>query len=324
MKAPALPADEAIRLAQLRALNILHTPAEERFDRLTRLARRLFGVPVALVSLLEEDHQWFKSVAGPGAATAPRNTSFCGHAILQDDVMVVENALEDERFHDNPLVNTSDSPVRFYAGCPLRTPSGAKVGTLCIVDHHAREFNEDDMHTLRDLAAMAEAELVAFQTATSDELTQITNRRGFMTLGQLALNECQVKQLPASLTFLDLDRFKAINDTLGHREGDRALMDFADAMKVSFRHADIFARLGGDEFVVLFNGLQHHDAEGVLARFDHFLQKQTQDLDRRYALHFSSGIVEFDPDQPQSLEQLLEGSDARMYEAKNGKKKLAQ
>ncbi|WP_416411232.1 diguanylate cyclase [Pantoea sp. App145] len=319
MKAPALPADESDRLAQLRALNILHTPAEERFDRLTRLARRLFGVPVALVSLLEEDHQWFKSIAGKSGETAPRNTSFCGHAILQDDVMVVENALEDDRFYDNPLV-TGENPVRFYAGCPLRTPAGAKVGTLCIVDHHARSFDADDCHTLRDLAAMAEAELIAFQTATSDELTQITNRRGFMTLGQLALNECLVKQLPACLTFLDLDRFKEINDTLGHRQGDRALMDFADAMKVSFRQADIFARLGGDEFVVLFNGLQQSDAEGVLARFDRQLQRQTFDLSRLYQLHFSSGIVEFDPQQPLTLEQLLEGSDERMYAAKKGKK----
>lgn len=319
MKAPALPADESYRLAQLRALNILHTPAEERFDRLTRLARRLFGVPIALVSLLEEDHQWFKSVAGQSGETAPRNTSFCGHAILQDDVMVVEDALEDDRFYDNPLV-TGENPIRFYAGCPLRTPAGAKVGTLCIVDHHARSFNADDCHTLRDLAAMTEAELVAFQTATSDELTQITNRRGFMTLGQLALNECQLKQLPASLTFLDLDRFKEINDTLGHREGDRALMDFADAMKVSFRHADLFARLGGDEFVVLFNGLQQADAEGVLARFDQLLQKQMHDLNRRYQLHFSSGIVEFDPHHPLTLEQLLESSDERMYAAKKLRK----
>ncbi|MBP2195535.1 GGDEF domain-containing protein [Pantoea cypripedii] len=321
MKAPALPADESDRLAQLRALNILHTPAEERFDRLTRLARRLFGVPVALVSLLEEDHQWFKSIAGESGETAPRNTSFCGHAILQDDLMVVENALEDDRFYDNPLV-TGENPVRFYAGCPLRTPAGAKVGTLCIVDHQARSFDDDDCHTLRDLAAMAEAELVAFQTATSDELTQITNRRGFMTLGQLALNECLVKQLPACLTFLDLDRFKEINDTLGHRQGDRALMDFAEAMKVSFRQADIFARLGGDEFVVLFNGLQQSDAEGVLARFDRHLQRQTHDLSRLYQLHFSSGIVEFDPQQPLSLEQLLEGSDERMYAAKNKKKQV--
>lgn len=234
--------------------------------------------------------------------------------------MVVEDALADTRFSDNPLVTDADNPVRFYAGYPLRTPSGAKVGTLCIIDNHARQFNAEDLHALRDLAAMAEAELVAFQTATSDELTQITNRRGFMTLGQMALNECLLRQLPASLTFLDLDGFKAINDRHGHREGDRALMDFADAMKVSFRHADIFARLGGDEFVVLLNGIRQDEAEATLARFAHYLHKQMQDLERRYTLQFSSGIVEFDPQQPQSLEQLLESSDARMYAAKYQKR----
>lgn len=301
MKAPALPADESQRLAQLRALNILHTPTEERFDRLTRLARRLFDVPFAMVSLLENDYQWFKSSDGFDRPTTARNISFCGHTILQDEVMVVEDALADKRFSDNPLVTDADNPVRFYAGYPLRTPSGAKVGTLCIIDNHARQFNAEDLHALRDLAAMAEAELVAFQTATSDELTQITNRRGFMTLGQMALNECQLRQLPASLTFLDLDGFKAINDRHGHREGDRALMDFADAMKVSFRHADIFARLGGDEFVVLLNGIRQDEAEATLARFAHYLHKQMKNLERRYTLQFSSGIVEFDPQQPQSL-----------------------
>lgn len=320
MKAPALPEDESQRLTQLRALNILHTPTEERFDRLTRLARRLFDVPVAMVSLLENDYQWFKSSDGFDRPTTARNISFCGHTILQDEVMVVEDALADTRFSDNPLVTDADNPVRFYAGYPLRTPSGAKVGTLCIIDNHARQFNAEDLHALRDLAAMAEAELVAFQTATSDELTQITNRRGFMTLGQMALNECLLRQLPASLTFLDLDGFKAINDRHGHREGDRALMDFADAMKVSFRHADIFARLGGDEFVVLLNGIRQDEAEATLARFAHYLHKQMQDLERRYTLQFSSGIVEFDPQQPQSLEQLLESSDARMYAAKYQKR----
>lgn len=320
MKPPHMPANEAQRLNQLRSLSILDTPPEERFDRLTRLARRLFDTPVALVSLLEADKLWFKSTSGyKKNDTVPRDISFCGHVILQDDVMVVENALEDCRFHDNPLV-TGDPSIRFYAGCPLRGPGGAKVGTLCILGYQPRQFSDDDCATLRDLAAMAEAELVAFQTATCDELTQITNRRGFMTLGQLVLDECALKHRPACLTFLDLDKFKQINDTLGHREGDRALMDFADAMKVVFNHSDLFARLGGDEFVVLFNGLREPEAEALLANFAGYLHEHTYSLSRRYALHFSSGIVEFDSAQPQTLEQLLEGSDIRMYVAKSGKK----
>ena len=320
MKAPQYPANEAQRLTELHEIKILNTPPEERFDRLTRLARRLFNTPVALVSLVEASQQWFKSVSGRyDAMSTPRDISVCGHAILQDDIMVVENTLNDERFHDNPLV-TGEPHIRFYAGCPLRGPGGVNVGTLCILGPEPRDFSADDRATLRDLAALAEAELAAFQTATCDELTQITNRRGFMTLGQLVLNDCLLKQRPASLTFLDLDKFKQINDTLGHREGDRALMDFADAMKVCFSHHDLFARLGGDEFVVLFNGLRQPEAEALLTDFERYLQQQASSLNRRYALHFSSGVVEFDAAHPQSLERMLEGSDARMYAAKKSKK----
>nr|MBA2817401.1 putative diguanylate cyclase AdrA [Candidatus Pantoea persica] len=221
--------------------------------------------------------------------------------------MVVEDALQDERLHDNPLV-TGKPHIRFYAGCPLRGPGGVNVGTLCILSPEPRAFDADDRATLRELAA--------FQVATCDEMTQINNRRGFMTLGQLVLNDCLLKQRPACLTFLDLDKCKLINDTLGHREGDRALMDFADTMKVSFRNWDLFARLGNGEFVVRFNGLCQTDAEALLAEFSRSLQQQTAGLNRRYALRFSSGVVEFDHARSQSLKQLLEASDARMYAAK--------
>lgn len=319
MRIPQPPANEAQRLNQLREMNLLNTPAEERFDRLTRLARRLFDAPVVLINLVEASLLWSKSMSGDYAGTGiSRNTSFCGHTILQDEIMVVENTLSDGRFHDNPLV-TEDPHIRFYAGCPLRAPGGLNVGTFCVIGHEPRNFSADDRDTLLDLAAMAEAELAAMQSATSDELTQITNRRGFMTLGQLVLNDCLTRQRPASLTFLDLDKFKQINDTLGHREGDRALTDFADAMKVCFRHADLFARLGGDEFVVLFNGLDKCDAETLLSSFECYLQRHTAELQRRYDIHFSSGMVEFDPAEPLSLEQLLENSDARMYAAKKAR-----
>src|ERR1700752_1549332 len=116
MLTPALPADENTRLDTLRALNILDTSPEERFDRLTRLAKRLFGVPIALVNLVDADRQWFKSCVGLSATETPRDISFCGHAILGDDILLVPDAGVDERFHDNPLV-TGDPNIRFYAGC---------------------------------------------------------------------------------------------------------------------------------------------------------------------------------------------------------------
>ena len=149
---PTIPLDEAERLRTLRALSILDTFAEERFDRYTRLAQRLFDVPIALVSLVDGHRQWFKSRQGLEATETPRNISFCGHAILSDDVLYVPNALDDTRFADNPLV-TGDPNIRFYAGHPLRMPDGQRIGTLCLIDREARQFDDGDLDLLQDLAA---------------------------------------------------------------------------------------------------------------------------------------------------------------------------
>ena len=319
MKTPAVPANEPQRLSELHALKILNTPAEERFDRLTRLAKRLFNVSVSVVSLLDAEHQWFKSGEGITASQTTRDISFCGHAILQDEVMIVADAREDERFHDNPLV-TGEPYVRFYAGCPLHAPNGAKVGTLCILDSQLRTFGQENAIALRDLASMAEAELVNFQAATSDELTQISNRRGFMALGQMLLKECALRHCFACLAFFDLDQFKQINDNFGHREGDRALMDFADALKINFRQSALFARLGGDEFVVLFIDADEQQANARLAAFRTELARYMAPLERRYQLDFSVGTVEFDPAEPQPLTGLLSQSDDVMYRHKKARR----
>ena len=159
IKAP-LPRNERQRIDALRRLSILDTPPEERFDRLTRLAQRLFDVPIALVSLVDTDRQWFKSCQGLGGRETSRETAFCAHAILAPEPLVVPDALQDSRFADNPLV-TAEPYVRFYAGQPLSAPDGSRVGTFCIIDHRPRELNESDLRTLRDLALMAEEELDA-------------------------------------------------------------------------------------------------------------------------------------------------------------------
>jgi len=118
VKTPEYPDNESSRLDTLHALNILDTSHEERFDRLTRLAKRVLGVPIALVSLVDTNRQWFKSKQGLEATETPRDISFCGHAILGDEILVIEDATRDERFHDNPLV-TGEPGIRFYAGYPL-------------------------------------------------------------------------------------------------------------------------------------------------------------------------------------------------------------
>jgi PAS domain S-box-containing protein len=151
--------DEAARLVALRELAVLDTTPEERFDRLTRLARDLFGVPIALVSLVDEDRQWFKSRQGLAAPETSREVSFCAHAILDErEVLVVPDALRDERFADNPLV-TGDPDIRFYAGAPLSTADGHQVGTLCVIDRAPREWTAEQSAALRDLADVVEAEL---------------------------------------------------------------------------------------------------------------------------------------------------------------------
>ena len=318
MKLPDIPQDEQTRLEALRSLDVLDTLPEERFDRLTRMAKRMFGVPIALVSLVDANRQWFKSCIGLNVSETSRDISFCGHAILGGGVFTIPNALEDERFADNPLV-LGEPYIRFYAGCPLAL-NGRKLGTLCIIDQKPRSFDKEDVEALKDLASMVERELVAVQMATLDELTNISNRRGFMALAQHSLNLCARQGLPAALVFLDLDKFKPINDKYGHAEGDRVLIAFASHMKGSFRDSDVYARLGGDEFVVLLANTSKQKAEEILQNFKGSLKKSSQEANRGYEITFSYGIVESNPEKHTAIEELMVKGDTLMYEAKRTKR----
>lgn len=158
MEVPARPRDEEQRLAALHALEILDSEPESAFDRITSLAATLFRVPTVLISFVDETRQWFKSTQGMKATETARDLSFCGHAILQAEPLVVSDAHDDDRFADNPLV-TSDPYVRFYAGAPLTTPSGHRVGTLCLIDRRPRELSALERKVLSDMAAMVVSEL---------------------------------------------------------------------------------------------------------------------------------------------------------------------
>ncbi|WP_162527306.1 GAF domain-containing protein [Sphingomonas solaris] len=153
----AIPADEAARLGALHALGLLDTPPEERFDRLTRLAAALFRVPVAVISLVDADRQWFKSTTGTDLCETPRESSFCAHAVAARAMLVVPDTFADTRFRDNPLV-TADPRIRFYAGAPIHAPDGQPIGTLCILDTRPRDLSEAERGQLSDLAATVEAE----------------------------------------------------------------------------------------------------------------------------------------------------------------------
>lgn len=157
LRAPDLPNDDQ-RVAALHALEVLDTPPEEKFDRFTRIASRFFDVPIALVSFVDADRQWFKSCYGLDVKETGRDVSFCGHAIASDELFVVENALDDPRFCDNPLV-VGDPQIRFYAGQPLRSSDGSFVGTFCLIDRKPRSLSDDERGFLVDFARLVQDEL---------------------------------------------------------------------------------------------------------------------------------------------------------------------
>lgn len=165
----------------LARLGLLDTPPEERFERFTRIAHQHYHVKTALFTVLDHDRQWFKSKQGLDVTETPRSVAFCDHAIRQDQIFVVEDATQDPRFRNNPLV--LDSPhIRFYAGMPVREPSGFKIGSLCIIDDKPRQFSEKDLDVLRTLTTMLEEELErsAFEQMLNDLLALTGSQFGFI------------------------------------------------------------------------------------------------------------------------------------------------
>ena len=318
MEKPATPLDEQARLEALQSLGVLDTPPEERFDRLTRIARQLFGVPIALVSLIDSERQWFKSADGLDASETPRDISFCGHAILGDDVFIIPDATQDPRFADNPLV-TGEPHIRFYAGCPIRHADGSKLGTLCIIDRQPRILEMGELIAMRDLAALAERELAMLELATQDELTGLYNRRAFLMLGQQSLNFCAREGISASLVFLDLDDLKGINDTHGHEAGDHAIATLAEEIGNTCRDMDIAARLGGDEFVLLLLKAKKATAHRILRRLCDALDTFNETSGLPYDVTCSLGVVEFDGERHENIEELLSEGDELMYANKANK-----
>ncbi|KAL3796805.1 hypothetical protein HJC23_010952 [Cyclotella cryptica] len=175
-----LPKSESLRLATLQNTGLLDTGYEERFDRIVRLAKAMFNVPIALVSLVDHDRQWFKSCCGlpTGVRETPRDHAFCAHAILKDDIFVVQDAFQDERFADNPLVSGAPN-VRFYAGYPIRIPVDGSngesddkvaIGTFCVIDSKPRDLRLDERNALRDFGEMVVHEILNHDLKrTSDE-----------------------------------------------------------------------------------------------------------------------------------------------------------
>ncbi|EKP0299052.1 sensor domain-containing diguanylate cyclase [Aeromonas veronii] len=305
-----------LRLDALRRLQALDSPTEERFIRITRMARSIFDVPIALISFEDNEHGWAKPCYGLNMHESLPNISFCRNGFLNQNMLVIEDATQDSRYADNPMV-IGEPYIRFYAGHSLVITNGLHIGSLCIIDRKPRVFSEKERVLFTDLARTVESELRAVQMATIDELTGITNRRGFILLAERYLQHAFRAKRCLSLLFIDLNHFKSINDRFGHDVGDDALCQAANLINMIFRNADICARLGGDEYVVLLPETSSENFQSIKERVYKSFEEFNRYSGKEYSLSCSIGIVCYDSKSPPDLSLLLRSADEAMYHSKH-------
>lgn len=346
MQRPQIPVDEAKRLAALYATELFGTGPEEAFDRITRLAAKVLDVPTALISLVGRDTQWFKSRCGFAAQFTSRDVSFCGHAILSDQPLVVEDAARDERFADNPIV-VGPPHIRFYAGVQLYSVERDRLGTLCVLDTRPRHFSQEQLDELHELARMVEELIYHRQLAraaqelheqllhnaahapvpaaagqvkyllTHDALTGLANRQALLrTIGE-SIPAWQATAAGAVVACLNLDRFKRVNEVLGHVVGDQALVAITRALQSRLREDDMLARSGNDEFVMMLN--DPGTDERLRARLEELMDEVSRHAfgeDADLSITCSVGFACF-PQDGQDADTLLNNAVTAMRHAKS-------
>jgi len=334
-----LPADENDRLRTLHGMNILYTPAEDRIDRVTRLACRLLNVPIALVSLVDNECQWFKSVQGLDASETPRAVSFCAHAILDGDTFIVPDALEDPRFADNPLV-AGEPHIRFYAGQPLVADDGSRLGTLCVIDREPRKLSAEDLETLRDLGGWVASELRLSQLSEAqrqliaerqdlqrramiDSLTRVWNRESILEVLDREIERAVRERGELGVILADLDHFKQINDTYGHPAGDTILRDVAKNIRGAIRTYDAVGRYGGEEFLILLINCRNHDPAAIAERIRNRVAGEYETPAGPVDVSLSMGLLVWPATERVEAVSLIAAADKALYRAKsNGRDRV--
>lgn len=306
---------EDTRLAALQRYEVLDTPPEPAFDRIAALIRLVFGVETSLVTLIDAHRQWYKAAQGTPNTEVPVGESFCRYTIADGQPMIVPDATQDDRFKANPHV-TADNGVRFYAGVPLTTPDGENIGTICAIDSKPRQFSSHEMEIFKELARVAMSELELRRLATTDALTGVNSRRAFKEDAQRYVALARRHRSQLSAITLDIDRFKAINDTYGHASGDSVLKAVAKAVQGGLRESDLFGRMGGEEFAIILPDADSKAAMAVAEKLRHaVLALKFPGSHPPIAVSASFGIAALDPGAD-DLDALLLKADEALYEAK--------
>lgn len=308
MTAP-MPPDESLRLATLYALDLVDRPPRVALQRLVRLASKVLDMPMVVVTLVDADVQWSHAKVGFEPTSLMRSDSFCAHAILSSQIMVVNDAKDDVRFSQSWLVN-GPIGVRFYAGRPFAAPNGTFLGALSVMDTKPRILDQEQLDLLEDLGALVEAEMWAVALDVFDDVTGLVNRRGLQLVADQAISRALREGETIGLVFVDLDD-EISGAKTGTRASTEAIVALAAALKSCLRGSDVPARFRSDEFAVLLPDTTISQAEAVATRVKAAIkdaQSKSSEL-ARFAAHV--GFATMEPSEDQfTLAALIERADS--------------
>lgn len=267
------PPNETDRLQALHAYQVLDTLPEQAYDDIVRLASFICSTPIALVSMVDENRQWFKARLGMDLAQTARDISFCAHALAQmDELLIIQDTQADSRFTDNPMV-WSAPHIRFYAGAPLLTSTRQVLGTLCVLDYTPRDLSPEQKFALSALARQVVAQLELRRKtnrlellSTTDALTELPNRHASLGTLQEEFDRSQRYALPLSFLLVEIDQFKQLNAKSGRAVGEDILKSVAGVLRKEARSHDTVGRYGDSTFAVILPSTGKDDSIVVAER----------------------------------------------------------
>ncbi|MDG4720514.1 MULTISPECIES: GAF domain-containing protein [Thalassospira] len=338
MKKAELPENETARQKSLESMGILTSVADPELDRITRVAQRIFGSEIVAISLLDNDRQFFKSNINQPSSETPRDISFCGHVILGDTAFVVEDAQQDERFHDNPLV-TGIPNVRAYAGVPLSNPDGYKIGALCVVDTQTRQFSQEDLQILEDLGHWAETAIAlrygsrtpqqvlddldpAKHDMLIDPETRTWNDVGMREFLHRELINARLKHSTIAIYRFEIDDHERLASTYGNDTLKRIVQAIASATKSSLRDRDVVGRVDECGFACLMPNVRQEQTSFLGFKLCDTVREQCRFTDMNgdpVRITVSVGATWAEPEAKQHFKsnEILEFAAAAMEQAKS-------